>query len=170
MGDYASLICTVHKGDHPLTIEWFLNGKLVVGIKGVTINRVGNEMSILKINSVDWEHSGKYTCRATNWAGSAYYAASLVVNGRFYSLFCFWLYPIFLLKMSQSVSYYKNPIYFLVRCSFPSGLCCNILIGEKFFELKLGDGNELICSVRTASILLNLCPDHVAIVPLQFSF
>ena len=80
-GKVASLICTIHEGDHPLTIEWFLNGKLVSSVNGVTISRFGKEMSVLKINSLSWEHSGKYTCRATNWAGSAYYTAVLTVNG-----------------------------------------------------------------------------------------
>ena len=86
-GDVASLICTVHKGDHPLTIEWFLNGKLVSGIEGVSASLIGRETIVLRIDSVDWKHSGKYTCRATNWAGSAYYTASLTVNGRIAFIF-----------------------------------------------------------------------------------
>ncbi|KAK9680807.1 hypothetical protein QE152_g38807, partial [Popillia japonica] len=79
-GESASLYCTVNKGDNPINIEWFLNGKSVADVAGIRVNRYERKMSGLIIDSVTAEHSGRYTCRATNWAGSAYYAAVLAIN------------------------------------------------------------------------------------------
>ncbi|KAI4460603.1 basigin related [Holotrichia oblita] len=79
-GDSTSLYCTVNKGDNPVNIEWFLNGRPVAGIDGINVDHYKKKVSNLNIESVQAEHSGKYTCRATNWAGSAYYATVLVVN------------------------------------------------------------------------------------------
>lgn len=80
-GDSTSLYCTVNKGDNPVNIEWFLNGRPVLGMDGISVDHYKKKVSNLNIESVRAEHSGKYTCRATNWAGSAYYATVLVVNG-----------------------------------------------------------------------------------------
>ena len=83
-GDSASVTCTINKGDFPITIEWFLNGKPVRAVEGITVNSLMKKLSYLGIDSVQAVHSGKYTCRATNWAGSAYYTVELSVNGTIY--------------------------------------------------------------------------------------
>lgn len=81
-GESASAMCTINKGDHPISIEWFLNGRPIShNANGVTFVDLGKKRSVLKIDLVDAEHSGKYTCRATNWAGSAYYTTELLING-----------------------------------------------------------------------------------------
>lgn len=94
-------MCTVNKGDHPITIEWYLNGKsLSDSSNGVTIVDLGRKRSVLKIDLVDAEHTGKYTCKASNWAGSAYFTTELLINGTkrgddsfalwfYFTLFCF---------------------------------------------------------------------------------
>lgn len=80
-GDSASLMCTVIKGDNPVTIRWLHNGYVINGQQGVTIGRMGVRASSLTIDSVTAEHSGEYTCMASNLAGSANFSASLAVNG-----------------------------------------------------------------------------------------
>lgn len=62
-------------------MDWFLDGKSVLGVDGISVSQFGRKSSILNIESIRAEHSGKYTCRATNSAGSAYYTARLAVNG-----------------------------------------------------------------------------------------
>ena len=42
---------------------------------------IGQKTSFLIVNYVGYEHSGTYTCRATNSAGSTTYSAELKVNG-----------------------------------------------------------------------------------------
>lgn len=80
-GESASTMCSVNKGDQPVNTAWFVNGKPVEEIRGVSVIQLGRQGSVLSMASVDAEHSGKYTCKATNWAGSAYYAAVLSING-----------------------------------------------------------------------------------------
>lgn len=81
-GDSTSLSCTVDKGDNPIQFEWFQNSKPILNTnEGISIGRFGDKISILGIDSLRAEHSGKYTCKATNFAGSAYYSAILLVNG-----------------------------------------------------------------------------------------
>lgn len=96
-GDSVTLYCTVNKGDNPIFVEWFLDGQPVRFVGGVTVNGVGKKVSVLSIDAVRAEHSGKYTCKATNWAGSAFYTTALSINGlpcfSFYFLqFCFLIF------------------------------------------------------------------------------
>ncbi|KAK9680795.1 hypothetical protein QE152_g38810 [Popillia japonica] len=79
-GESTSLYCTVDKGDHPVQLEWFFNGKPIYEISEVFVTQVGRKSSVLNIESIHAEHTGGYTCKATNWAGSAYYTARLEVN------------------------------------------------------------------------------------------
>ena len=48
----------------------------------LTTTMLGTQTSILMISSVDYQHSGVYTCRAENTAGIAMYSAELKVNGK----------------------------------------------------------------------------------------
>lgn len=84
-GESTTVVCTINKGDHPISIDWFLNGKPAGSIDGVSLIDLGHQGRVLMIPSVHAGHGGTYTCKATNWAGSAYYAAKLVVNGIYYS-------------------------------------------------------------------------------------
>lgn len=80
-GDTASVQCIITKGDNPLKFNWFLNNKPVNKLDGIFINKLGKKISILHIESVQAEHSGEYTCSATNPAGSVNHTAVLLVNG-----------------------------------------------------------------------------------------
>lgn len=80
-GETVTATCTVLKGDHPIQIEWALNGESIShdysDITIVTNKRV----SLLTIDAVTANHAGEYTCVATNAAGGTSYSASLAVNG-----------------------------------------------------------------------------------------
>ena len=47
----------------------------------MTTTMIGRQMSMLIIQSVDYQHSGTYTCRAENPAGITTYSTELKVNG-----------------------------------------------------------------------------------------
>lgn len=73
--------CAVSKGDLPLTIEWYFNGK-PVKTGDIGINLVNNKRSSqLNIDSVTHQNQGNYTCVVKNEAGSLNYSAELYVNG-----------------------------------------------------------------------------------------
>ena len=80
-GDFAQLTCVVTRGDKPLTITWSLKGDIVSSDPTLTTTMLGRQASMLVISSVDYQHSGVYTCRAENTAGIAMYSAELKVNG-----------------------------------------------------------------------------------------
>ena len=80
-GQFASLVCIVTQGDEPLTITWSLQGEVVSSEPGLTTTTLGGRTSMLTIQSVGYRHSGKYTCTASNFAGSKSESVELKVNG-----------------------------------------------------------------------------------------
>ena len=82
-GRTAQLICAVDTGDRPLSITWSLKGDIINSDRTLTTTMIGQQTSILMISSVDYQHSGTYTCRAENPAGVTTYSAELKVNGNF---------------------------------------------------------------------------------------
>ncbi len=80
-GSFAQVTCSVTKGDEPLTITWSLHGDVISSEPSLTTTMIGTRTSILIIGSVGYRHSGIYTCRAINPAGSVTHSAELKVNG-----------------------------------------------------------------------------------------
>jgi len=80
-GSFAQVTCSVTKGDEPLTITWSLQGAVISSEPSLTTTMIGTRTSILIISSVGYRHSGIYTCRAMNPAGSVTHSAELKVNG-----------------------------------------------------------------------------------------
>lgn len=80
-GDTVQLACHVTKGDLPLNIDWYFNGQRLLPHMGITTSMFGHRANFLSIQTVRQEHKGRYTCIATNQAGSAAYSADLHVNG-----------------------------------------------------------------------------------------
>ncbi|XP_066244774.1 cell adhesion molecule Dscam1 isoform X38 [Euwallacea similis] len=80
-GDSASLSCSIAKGDLPINVTWYHNGKRISSDEGgVVTSRVSKKLSTLSIDSVSATHIGVYECVAENVAGKATYSAELHVN------------------------------------------------------------------------------------------
>ena len=80
-GSFAQLTCVISHGDRPLSITWSLKGDIVSSDDTMTTTMLGTQASMLVIQSVDYQHSGTYTCRAENPAGITTHSAELRVNG-----------------------------------------------------------------------------------------
>lgn len=78
--------CTVSKGDLPLKIQWYFNGKSIksgdIGVNLVNTKRT----SQLSIESVSHENQGNYSCAVINAAGNINHTAQLYVNGTSFSI------------------------------------------------------------------------------------
>ena len=88
--DFAQVSCIVRKGDEPLTISWSIHGESISSSLGIMTTPIGSRGSMLLITSVGHKHRGKYTCTASNTAGTESKSVNLEVNGKsdFRSLEC----------------------------------------------------------------------------------
>lgn len=81
-GDTVTATCTVVKGDHPIQIEWALNGEPISrNHYDISIVNTSKRVSLLTIDGVTARHAGEYTCSVSNAAGGTSYSATLAVNG-----------------------------------------------------------------------------------------
>ncbi|PBC29921.1 Titin [Apis cerana cerana] len=80
-GDTVTATCTVLKGDHPIQIEWALNGEPISrNHYDISIVNTSKRVSLLTIDGVTARHAGEYTCSVSNAAGGTSYSATLAVN------------------------------------------------------------------------------------------
>ncbi|XP_022244234.1 Down syndrome cell adhesion molecule-like protein Dscam2 isoform X1 [Limulus polyphemus] len=80
-GIRASVMCSVQEGDPPIQITWWKDGELLqTEDDTVTIDTNNNFISTLIIKTLQSEHSGLYTCVASNAAASVNLSATLTVN------------------------------------------------------------------------------------------
>lgn len=81
-GDLVVIQCSAVKGDSPMNLRWsFQHHTVHSDPTGLTINQLGDRISVLSIPSVTAAHNGDYTCTAQNPAGMANFTATLTVNG-----------------------------------------------------------------------------------------
>lgn len=81
LSDFATLQCSVHKGDLPITIKWLHNNVSIDYTDGVLVTKAGKKVSTVTIDSVQEYHAGEYSCVAENKAGAARFTVNLQVNG-----------------------------------------------------------------------------------------
>lgn len=80
-GDLIIVHCAVVKGDTPISLKWWFEGRHLEVGDGVGITALGDRVSALTIPAVRGEHAGEYACVADNPAGRARHSAHLKVNG-----------------------------------------------------------------------------------------
>ncbi|XP_037715236.1 Down syndrome cell adhesion molecule-like protein Dscam2 isoform X24 [Drosophila subpulchrella] len=85
MGDSIDLFCQIQKGDRPIKVHWSFERN--AGESGfdhlqpqMRTNRISGKTSMLSIPSATQAHTGRYTCIASNKAGTTTYSADLTVN------------------------------------------------------------------------------------------
>lgn len=80
-GESIQVVCSVSKGDRPLTISWSFYGEALSSDMGLTTQMLGDTTNFLSIPSAGPSNQGNYTCIAKNSAGLDAYTSQLVVYG-----------------------------------------------------------------------------------------
>ncbi|GAB6033412.1 Down syndrome cell adhesion molecule-like protein 1 [Chamberlinius hualienensis] len=79
-GIRVQLFCAVTDGDQPVTIEWLKDGHQVPSMLQVTTTNLDKYASSLIIAQLTSQHSGNYTCQASNSAATVTHTAPLNVH------------------------------------------------------------------------------------------
>ncbi|XP_015789024.1 Down syndrome cell adhesion molecule-like protein Dscam2 [Tetranychus urticae] len=73
--------CTVSSGDGPIYIDWYKNGvKLDSNGFGTRIEMLNSFTSTITFQSLTTQHTGNYTCLASNSAASVNFTAEMIVK------------------------------------------------------------------------------------------
>ncbi|XP_015912285.1 cell adhesion molecule Dscam1 [Parasteatoda tepidariorum] len=79
-GARSKLLCSVTKGDPPITIQWLKDGKPLTQDLGVTETTLDEFSKAMLFTRVELRHKGNYTCIARNLAASASFTAAMVIH------------------------------------------------------------------------------------------
>ena len=109
-------MCAVTRGDQPLSLTWSLKGDIISSDPTLTTTMIGQQTSLLIISSVDYHHSGTYTCRAENAAGVRSHSAELLVNGNYKD----WYWDIFYLQNCLRLFPFHSERSLLIKESLPN--------------------------------------------------
>lgn len=78
------LACNIASGSKPIQFEWSRNGQILTQQSGLSVDLKPSSSS-LTIDSIRQEHSGNYSCRASNRFGSDSQSTFLLVKGSSHS-------------------------------------------------------------------------------------
>lgn len=80
------IVCGVSQGDLPIDFTWYKDEKQLIKddpwTSNIEISTLDNYSSILRFISLRADHSGIYTCFASNPASQTHYSAKLEVQGK----------------------------------------------------------------------------------------
>jgi len=78
----TQVTCFVQEGDLPIEIYWEKDGMRLHPSPNIKITKLDDHATILVINKAYSNHSGNYSCVASNPAETVFTSALLSVNGK----------------------------------------------------------------------------------------
>ncbi|GFR23906.1 ig-like domain-containing protein [Trichonephila clavata] len=84
IGERADIICTLRRGDLPVTFKWFFNGREIRGEELGKVTSYDVRSSVYLMDKLRAENVGNYTCTVSNAAGSDSASGQLLVEGESY--------------------------------------------------------------------------------------
>ena len=88
-GARAKVLCTITRGDPPLSISWLKDGQPLTPRGHLSLTPLDDFSLALAFGKVSLKDRGNYTCVATNAVATVNYSSIAVVHGIFYLLFIF---------------------------------------------------------------------------------
>ncbi|XP_076065820.1 cell adhesion molecule Dscam1-like isoform X6 [Oratosquilla oratoria] len=79
-GKLLQISCLVTDGDEPITLQWFKDHLPLRSTSDTVVSHLTSKVSNLLLPSVTSTHTGTYSCRASNAAGSSEHSATLRVK------------------------------------------------------------------------------------------
>lgn len=76
----ASVTCTVATGDSPIDIKWLKDNQLLQPAPDIQVEKSDEFISTLIFKHLKPEHSGSYSCIASNEAASENHTVALSVD------------------------------------------------------------------------------------------
>ena len=159
-GDRATLTCTVARGDSPLTLMWMKDGEPIpMGESTYKVLNFDEFNSMLTLESLNLEHIGNYSCRASNPAGSSSVETQLIVYGkqitskqRFWRLFSLSFSPTRISALQFRHDFFFSVLYCTARGhphkgtlrACPRGHAGQLQLAEKRKPLA-ADPRNLVC-------------------------
>ena len=80
-GMHAQVTCLVRAGDQPITVVWKKDGEPLKPQLDIQTSQLNEFTSVLMIANAQDEHTGNYTCLASNSARTTATTAMLSVTG-----------------------------------------------------------------------------------------
>ncbi|XP_042896897.1 cell adhesion molecule Dscam1-like isoform X2 [Parasteatoda tepidariorum] len=80
LGDRADIICTLRRGDLPVTFKWYFNGREIRGEELGKVTSYDVRSSVYLIDKLKAGNVGNYTCMVSNVAGSDTASGQLLVE------------------------------------------------------------------------------------------
>lgn len=108
-GDFVTVSCSISGGDIPIKIQWFFNSvplALEGNSFGIILEKRGQRLINLIIESASAKHIGNYTCKTSNIAGVIEYTTELKINGLFKIFIISILFLFYFSSTSQNNSFH----------------------------------------------------------------
>lgn len=77
-------VCGVSRGDAPLSLNWLKDNEPIPSTLGINLTLLDQYSSLLSIPFLTSQHTGEYSCVASNSASQIKYSAVLSVKGLYF--------------------------------------------------------------------------------------
>ena len=121
-GERLALQCAVIKGGLPMTVNWLKDNSAATNVAGVHVKLINDFTASLTVESLTWQHAGRYTCWVRNEGGRAESSVTVIVQGKCSMPRCGYCPAIRAVSVSLVLSIPFGHFDGIMHCTFPTRL------------------------------------------------